>query len=70
MIVLKCAGPKLCIVMYMVMSFIFTHGVIPSSLMESVIVPVITNKNNRIDDQGNYRPICLSNVCSRSLKWR
>ena len=30
-----------------------------SSLMESVIVPVIKNKNKRINDKGNYGPIGL-----------
>ena len=36
--------------------------------MESAIVPVITNKNKRINDKGNYRPICLSNVCSKIVE--
>ena len=38
--------------------------------MESVIVPVIKNKNKRINDKGNYRPIglCLSNVCSKIVE--
>ena len=36
--------------------------------MESVIVPVIKNKNQRIHDKGNYRPIYLSNVCSKIVE--
>ena len=36
------AGPKLCVLMSMVISSIFTQGFIPSSMMESVIVPVMT----------------------------
>ena len=32
--------------------------------MDSVIVPVIKNKNK----QGNYRPICLSTVCSNMVE--
>ena len=57
---MKFAGPQLCILMSMMISSIFTHGFIPSSLMELVIVP---NKNKRINDKGNYRPICLSVQC-------
>ena len=36
----KFAGPKLCVLMSMVISSIFTHGFIPRSMMDSVIVPV------------------------------
>ena len=65
---MKFAGPKLCLglLMSMVISSIFTHGFMPRSMMESVIVPVI--KNKRINDKGNYRPICLSNVCSKIVE--
>ena len=38
---MKFAGPKLCVFMSMVISPIFTHGFIPRSMMDSVIVPVI-----------------------------
>ena len=65
---MKFAGHKLCVLMSMVISSIFTHGFIPRSMMESVIVPVIKNKNKRINDKGNYRPICLSNVCSKIVE--
>ena len=65
---MKFAGPKLCVRMSMVISSIFTHGFIPRSMMESVIVPVIKNKFKRINDKGNYRPICLSNVCSKIVE--
>ena len=41
---------------------------IPRSMMESVIVPVIKNKNKRINDKGDYRPICLSTVCSKIVE--
>ena len=65
---MKFAGPKLCVLMSMVISSIFTHGFIPRSMMDSVIVPVIKNKNKRINDKGNYRPICLSTVCSKMVE--
>ena len=56
------------LLMSMVISSIFTHGFIPRSMMDSVIVPVIKNKNKRINDKGNYRPICLSTVCSKMVE--
>ena len=63
------AGPKLCILMSMMISSIFTHGFIPSSLMESVIVPVIKNKNKRINDKSNNRHYVCPMSARRSLKW-
>ena len=48
----------------MVISSIFTHGFIPRSMMDSVIVPT----NKRINDKGNYRPICMSTVCSKMVE--
>ena len=38
------------------------HGFLPQSLLVLVIVPIIKDKNKRIDDKNNYRPICLSNI--------
>ena len=35
---------------------------------ESVIVPIIKDKNKRVNDKRNYRPICLSNICSKIIE--
>ena len=35
---------------------------------ESVIVPIIKDKNKRVNDKNNYRPICLSNICSKIIE--
>ena len=32
---------------------------VPKSMLKSVIVPIIKNKNNRISDKDNYKPICI-----------
>ena len=64
---MKFAGPKLCVLMSMVISSIFTHGFIPRSMMDSVIVPVIKNKNKRINDKCNYRPIYVCPLSARRL---
>ena len=38
---------------------IVVHGHVPESMNESVIVPIIKDKNKRVNDKRNYRPICL-----------
>ena len=35
---------------------------------ESVVVPIITDKNKRVNDNNKYRPICLSNVGSKIIE--
>ena len=35
---------------------------------ESVIVPILKDKNKRVNDKNNYRPICLSNICSKIIE--
>ena len=44
------------------MSAVLVHGYVPKSMLKSVIVPIIKNKNKRTSDKDNYRPICISNV--------
>ena len=43
-------------------------GYIPKVITESVIVPVIKDKNRHVNDKGNYRPICLSNIGSKIVE--
>ena len=40
----------------------------PQSMNEYVTVPIIKDKNKRVNDKNNYRPICLSNVCSKIIE--
>ena len=66
---MKFAGPILSVLMAIVVSSIITHGVMPRALTGSVIIPVIKNKNKRVNDKGIYRPIiCLSNICSKIVE--
>ena len=44
------------------------HGYLPCSFMTYVIVPDIKDKNKRISDKNNYRPIYLSNVITKVLE--
>ena len=41
------------------------HGFLPSSLTDSVIIPIVQDKCKNISDIGNYRPIALSYVLSK-----
>ena len=50
------------------MSAILVHGYVPKSILKSVIVPIIKNKNKRISDKDNYRPICISNVFTKVVE--
>ena len=34
---------------------------------ESVIIPVIKDKNRHVNEKGNYRPICLSKIRSKII---
>ena len=36
--------------------------------IRSVLVPIVKNKNKRIADKDNYRPICLSNVFTKVIE--
>ena len=65
---LKYAGMKLPIMLSLFISSSLIHGYLPCSFMTSVIVPVIKDKNKRISDKNNYRPICLSNVITKVLE--
>ena len=58
----KCAHSRLLALISMLVSSIVVHGHVPHSMNESVIVPIIKDKNKRVNDKRNYRPICLSNI--------
>ena len=63
----KFAHSTLLALMSMLVSPIVVHGHVPHS-NESVIVPIIKDKNKRVNDKRNYRPICLSNICSKIIE--
>ena len=41
------------------------HGVIPKSCTDTLVVPIIKNKNKNVYDVSNYRPIALTTVVSK-----
>ena len=52
----------------MLFSCIIVHGYVPQPLMDSVITPIVKNKNLTVKDKSNYRPIALSSVVSKLLE--
>ena len=64
----KYADSRLTILMALMVSAVLIHGHIPALAAESVILPVIKDKNKRISDKCNYRPICLSNILSKMIE--
>ena len=43
----------------------FTHCYKPSSMIKSIIVPLVKNKCGNLADKINYRPIALSSISSK-----
>ena len=53
---------------YACIVYTLVHGHVPHSMNESVIVPIIKDKKKRVNDKRNYRPMCLSNICSKIIE--
>ena len=69
---IKFAGQQLPVTVLLsillLMSAALVHGYVPKSMLKSVIVPIIKNKNKRISDKDNYMPICISNVFTKVVE--
>ena len=44
------------------------HGYLPSLLMQSVITPIVRNKNGDISETSKYRPITVASTISKILE--
>ena len=65
---MKFSGQQLPFLLSILMSAILVHGYVPKSMLKSVIIPITKNKNKRISDKDNYRPICLANVFTKVVE--
>ena len=54
----------LCLLYALINAFI-VHGFLPSSLTDSVIIPIVKDQCKNISDIGTVRPIALSSVLSK-----
>ena len=64
----KYASENVSVLLSIVFNRMIIHGYLPSSFMDTVIVPVVKNKKDSITDQDNYRPIAIANSCSKILE--
>ena len=62
---LKFADPILAVLLSICFTCMFKHCYFPSSMLDSVIVPLVTNRNGDLSDKNNYRPIALSSTISK-----
>ena len=62
------AGNKLIILLSLLFNAMCKHVFIPSSLMDTVVIPIIKDKRESISDKNNYRPIAITNVISKVLE--
>ena len=46
----------------------FTHGFLPRSLLDILLVPIIKDKSGSITSRDNYRPIALASVLSKVVE--
>ena len=65
---MKYADSQLLVIFSSLVSSFLVHGCIAKVITESVIVSVIKDKNRRVNDKGNYRPMCLSNIGSKIVE--
>ena len=45
-----------------------SHGFVPKACLNTVLVPIVKNKNKNVQDIKSYRPIVLATVISKLLK--
>ena len=62
---LKHADPLVCLLLSVCFTCMFTHCYMPSSMIKSIIVPLVKNKCGNLADKNNYRPIALSSIASK-----
>ena len=62
---LKFADPILALLLSICFTCMFRHSYLPVSMLDSVVVPLVKNKNGDLSDKNNYRPIALSSTISK-----
>ena len=64
----KYADTKLCCVLRIIFNAMFSHGYLPSKLMETIIIPIIKDKKGLVTDKDNYRPVAVTSVVSKIIE--
>ena len=58
----KHADLSLSCLLSMICNAMFSHGYVPSILMETIIFPFIKDKKGLVTDKNNYRPIAITSI--------
>ena len=59
---LKYSSCRVIQMLSMALTGFLIHGFLPPSMISVVLIPIIKNKNKRICDKTNYRPIALASI--------
>ena len=59
---LKHTDPFVCLLLSICFICMFTHCCMPSSMIKSIIMPLVKNKCGNLADKNNYKPIALSSI--------
>ena len=65
---MKLADRQLPVVLALLISAILIHDYVTKTMLKSIIIPIMNDKNKRVSDMENYSPICLFNVFAKIVK--
>ena len=63
------ASDKVSVLLSMCFTAMLVHSFCPNRISETVLVPIIKDKNGDISNKNNYRPIALSTIASKILEF-
>ena len=66
--ILKFADLILAVLLSICFTCMFKHCYLPSSMLDSVVVPLVKNINGDLSGKNNYRPIALSSTISKAFE--
>ena len=59
------ASPRLHVLLALCFYSMLIHGFMPTHMIDTIIVPLVKNKNGNLSDKNNYRPIALASISSK-----
>ena len=62
---LKHAGAKIHVLLSICFNACMVHGCLPSTMTDTILVPIIKDKTGNASSKANYRPIALTSVLSK-----
>lgn len=65
---LKFAHNRLHVLLSLLFNAIVIHGYIPLEFMDTLLVPLIKDKNGNLSDKNNYRPLAITCIISKLME--